>query len=138
MSGWAWVALTAAFALHVVDEAVNDFLAVYNPAVLAIRERLPYLPLPAFTFGTWLTGLILAVAALFALSPFAFRGARGLRFLAYPYAVIMFLNGVQHIVGSIYLGRPMPGVWTAPLLLFASAALFVSTRHQRSDDVSKK
>ena len=29
----AWPALTAAFALHVADEATHDFLAWYNPVV---------------------------------------------------------------------------------------------------------
>ena len=72
--GVSWVALTAGFALHVADEAANDFLAVYNPAVRAIRARLPLLPLPTFTFSVWLTGLILAVAILAALSPLAFVG----------------------------------------------------------------
>ena len=126
--GWSWVALTAAFALHVIDEAVNDFLAVYNPTVLAIRGRLPLLPLPTFTFAVWLTGLILAVIILFCMSPLAFRGARALRFVAYAYAVIMFLNGVQHIIGSLYMRALMPGALSAPVLLVASVALLMSTK----------
>jgi hypothetical protein len=80
--GRAWLALTAALALHVVDESLNDFLAVYNPAVVAIRERLPWLPLPTFTFAIWLFGLVLAVILLSGLSVLAFRGAHGLRFIA--------------------------------------------------------
>jgi hypothetical protein len=64
--GWGttWVALSLALALHVWDEAAHDFLAVYNPTVLSIRERLPFLPLPTFTFGEWLFGLIVGVGAL--------------------------------------------------------------------------
>jgi hypothetical protein len=36
----------------------------------------------------------------------------------------MFGNGLGHIGGSFYLGRLMPGVYSAPLLLLASAWLF--------------
>ena len=69
--GRAWVVLALALALHVADEAANDFLAIYNPNVRAIRARFPFLPLPTFTFETWLTGLILGIALLLALSPLA-------------------------------------------------------------------
>ena len=126
--GRAWVALTAALGLHVADEAAHDFLATYNPAVRAIRARLPFLPLPTFTFEAWLTGLGIAVAVLASLSPLAFRGSHRLRYLAYPYAILMFFNGLSHIAGSVYLGRLMPGVYSAPLLLMASVFLFVATR----------
>jgi hypothetical protein len=54
--GIAWLALCIAFAIHVADEALTDFLSVYNPAVRAIRARFPFLPLPTFTFRVWLTG----------------------------------------------------------------------------------
>ena len=43
--GWAWVALTLALAVHVADEALTDFLSVYNPTVEAIRARYPWVPL---------------------------------------------------------------------------------------------
>src|SRR5438552_10327882 len=39
--GFAWAALCVAFAIHVTDEALTDFLSVYNPAVRAIRARFP-------------------------------------------------------------------------------------------------
>jgi hypothetical protein len=115
-------------ALHVTDEALTDFLAVYNPNVLAIRRRLPFLPLPTFTFKVWLSLLILAVAVLLALSPFAFRGARWMVPLSYVLAIIMFLNGLAHVVSSIYLRRWMPGVYSSPLLLAASAWLLAAAR----------
>ena len=56
--GRAWIFLTIALALHVLDEAVHDFLSIYNPAARALRDRLPFLPLPTFSFGVWLGGLI--------------------------------------------------------------------------------
>jgi len=45
--GIAWVALCLAFALHIVDEASTGFLSVYNPTVLAMRERAAR-PMPGF------------------------------------------------------------------------------------------
>ncbi len=86
--GRAWLALSAALALHVADEAVHDFLAVYNPAVQAIRERAPFLPLPTFSFGIWIGGLAAAVLLLLLLSSFAFRDSRCLRPIAYGLALI--------------------------------------------------
>lgn len=124
--GRAWVALAVALALHVADEAANDFLSVYNPAVRSLRERFPFLPLPEFTFLVWLGGLVAAVIILLALSPVAFRGARWLHIASWPYGVIMLLNGLGHIGASIYFGRLMPGVYSAPLLLAASVYLLLS------------
>jgi hypothetical protein len=116
--------MAVTIALHVTDEAATDFLSVYNPAVRTIRARLPLLPLPTFTFGVWLAGLILGILLLLALSPLAFRGRRWVIWASFPLAVLMFGNGLGHIGGSCYLGRLMPGVYSAPLLLIASVWLF--------------
>jgi hypothetical protein len=126
--GFAWVALCVCLAIHVTDEALTDFLSVYNPNVLAIRRRLPFLPLPTFTFRVWLGLLIFAVVALLALSPFAFRGARWMIPLSYVFGVIMFLNGLAHVISSIYMRRWMPGVYSSPLLLAISAHLLICAR----------
>jgi hypothetical protein len=115
----------------VSDEALTDFLSVYNPAVVAIRQKLPFLPLPTFTFGAWLTGLIIAVIILLSLSPIAFRSERLVSLLSYPYGIIMLGNGLLHIVGSFYLGRMMPGVYTAPLLIVISMYLLWSVHRNR-------
>jgi hypothetical protein len=129
--GYAWIFLAAALALHVTDEAMTDFLSVYNPIVRAIRERLPYLPIPTFTFGVWITGLFIGITLLFLLSPLAFRGDRILVRIAFPLSVIMLFNGLLHIGGSIYLGRFMPGVYSSPILLAASAWLLINARRCR-------
>jgi hypothetical protein len=127
--GFAWIAFGAAVAVHVLDEAANDFLSVYNPAVRAIRERLPFLPLPTFTFAVWLTLLALAIALWLALSPFAFRGARWTRLVSLPVAVLVgVLNGLQHMAGSVYMHRWMPGVYSSPLLLLAAIVLIKCAR----------
>ncbi len=129
--GYAWIFLSAAIALHVTDEATTDFLSVYNPTVRAIRERLPYLPLPTFSFGVWLTGLCVGIALLFCLSPLAFRGSRTMIWISFPLSILMFGNGLLHIAGSFYLGRLMPGVYSSPVLLLASACLFINARKER-------
>ena len=130
--GIAWIGLTLCLALHVTDEALTDFLSVYNPTVLAIRSRLPFLPLPTFTFDVWLGGLIFAVMGLLALSTFAFRGHRWMIPFAYFYGFMMFLNGMGHTISSLYLRRWMPGVYSSPLLLAASVSLLLAARRQRA------
>ena len=122
--GRAWLALTLVLAAHVADEALTDFLSVYNPIVKSARERFAWFPMPTFTFGIWLTGLCLLVAILLMLTPLAFRGARVIRLLAYPYGAIMLLNGLGHLAGSAYFGRWMPGATTAPFLIVASLLLW--------------
>ncbi len=126
--GWAWVALCAAFGLHIADEAATDFLSVYNPTVTELRRASPFLFAPTFGFRQWLIGLISVDAALFCLSPLAFRAKGFVRRLAYPFAGIMLLNGLAHIAGTIAgrtvstvrFKRPMPGFWSSPLMTAAS------------------
>src|SRR2546428_193058 len=106
--GLAWAALCAGFASHVADEALTDFLSVYNPAVRAIRARFPFLPLPTFTFRVWLTGLVLAVGVLASLTPFAIRGAPWMRPIAYAFGIVMAGNGPGYPAraGSLTEGNP--------------------------------
>ncbi|NIR43314.1 MAG: hypothetical protein GWN99_05190 [Gemmatimonadetes bacterium] len=124
--GPAWVFLASALALHVVDEALHDFLATWNPIAVAVRGRLPFLPLPAFSTGVWLTGLILGLLLLFALSPFAFRRASWLRPAALFLSILMILNAAGHVLGSLYFGRVVPGTYSAPVLLLAALCLLTS------------
>src|SRR6267154_1779346 len=96
--GFAWLGFGVAISLHVVDEATHDFLSVYNPSVLAIRARVPLIPLPTFTFGVWLATLATAIVIFLCFAPFALRGARAARAAA---VVIAFgpgiLNASLHI-----------------------------------------
>ncbi|HZI23293.1 MAG TPA: HXXEE domain-containing protein [Gemmatimonadales bacterium] len=126
--GLAWGALCVALAIHVADEALTDFLSVYNPTVRAIRARVPFLPLPTYTFGVWLTGLIVAVLVLASLTPAAARGAAGMRAAAYVFAVIMAGNGVLHIGASIWTRKLLPGTYSAPLILAGAVYLLASVR----------
>jgi hypothetical protein len=118
--------LCVALAIHVADEALTDFLSMYNPVVRASRARFPFLPIPTFRFRVWLTGLLVAVIALASLTPLAFRGAPGLRPVAYAFGIVMAGNGVLHIVASIIARRAVPGVYSAPLLVVAGAYLILA------------
>ena len=128
----AWIGLVAALALHVLDEAVTGFLAFYNPLVLAIRSRVWWFPMPTFTFGVWLGGLMALVVVLAVLSPAIRRGAAGTRVLSWTFSAIMLLNGLGHLGGSIYFERWLPGTTSAPLLLLASVVLARRTWKRRS------
>jgi hypothetical protein len=107
----------------VVDEALTGFLDVYNPAVRALRAKLPFLLLPTFTFRVWLGGLVAAVALLFTLSPAACADAAWMHPVAVIVGVVMAGNGLLHMGASAYRRQLLPGTYSAPLLL--AAALYL-------------
>ena len=129
--GRPWVALSGALAVHVADEALTGFLELWNPAVLRIREAIPWSPLPTFSFSIWLGGLIAGMVVLFLLSPLAAAGTAWLRKLAYFFASLMLLNGFGHLGASLVLGRLAPGVWSSPLLIACTVWLLVRLRRTR-------
>lgn len=122
-----WLGLTTALAIHVTDEALTDFLPLYNSIVDKIRASYPFIPLPTFTFPLWLGGLIIAVLLLLLLSPLVFAGRLWLRYVSYALSILMILNGLGHIGASLYWGTLAPGVYSSPILLLAALALLVST-----------
>ena len=134
--GSAWLLLCAGFCAHVADEALTHFLDVYNPTVMAMRERFSWFPMPTFEFRGWLIGLIVANVILLALTPLAYRNTWALRPLAYFFAVVMLLNGLGHTfftilgrtVPSVTFSRPAPGFYSSPYLLVASTYLLVRLR----------
>jgi hypothetical protein len=137
--GIAWVLLCAALAFHVTDESLTGFLGVYNPTVIALRERLGYWPMPTFEFRDWLTALIIGVVVLFMLSPVVFFGHRWIRPIFYFFAILMLFNGLGHTlftilgqtVGSVRFPRPAPGFYSSPFLLITSIYALVQLRRTR-------
>lgn len=125
--GYSWVALVAAFAIHVLDEALTDFLPLYNAIVTELRESYSFVPLPTFAFPVWLGGLITALVILTLLSPMVFSGRKPLRYVSYFFSIIMILNGLGHVGASVYWGTFAPGVFSSPILVLAAVALLVST-----------
>jgi hypothetical protein len=128
----AWYVLVAVLAIHVVDEALTDFLSFYNPLVLAIRERIPYFPMPTFSFAPWLAGLAVAVLTLALLGPAVRRGRMGTTVLSWIFSGIMLANGLGHLLGSIYFQRWLPGATSAPLLLAGSVLLAKRTMARKA------
>jgi hypothetical protein len=124
----AWLVLAGALALHVADEALTGFLDFYNPLVLRVRSSIPWFPMPTFTFGVWLAGLIALVTGLFLLTPAVRRGWRGTRFASWVLVVIITFNGIGHLAGSVYFRRWLPGATSSPLLLAASIMLAQALR----------
>lgn len=124
----SWILLCSAVVLHVIDEATHNFLAVYNPTVMALRERVPWLPLPVFSFRMWIAGLAIAIALGFSLSLFLLRGSPWVRPIVGVLSVLMIANGLNHTVGtilgrtvaSVHFPRPMPGFYSSPTLIAAS------------------
>lgn len=123
---FAWVFLTLVFALHVLDEALNDFLSLYNPLVSAINEELDVAFFPVFSFANWLTGLIIGIMILLGFSFFARQPKRWIIYLGYIYGMIMLVNGIGHILGSLYYSEWIAGVYTSPLLVIGSVYLLWS------------
>jgi hypothetical protein len=129
-----WLLTVGALALHVADEALTGFLDFYNPFVRSMRERLGFWPMPTFTFGVWLTGLIALVIVLCALTPAVRRGAPGTRVASWVLAVVVLANGIAHLAGSVYFGRWLPGATTAPLLIVSSVLLMIRAAAPRTDE----
>ena len=95
--------------------------------------------MPTFEFRDWLTGLILALIILLALSPLVFGGSRRIRPFFHFFAIVMVLNGLGHTAGTIFsqtvssirFPRPMPGFYSSPLLLAAAIYALMQLRKTR-------
>lgn len=123
----AWAMLVTALAIHVADEALTNFLSFYNPLVLSIRSRVAWFPMPTFTFGPWLTGLVILILVLAALSAAVRRRLPGTRVLSWVLSGIMLGNGLGHLLGSLYFQQWLPGATSAPLLVAGSIWLARTT-----------
>ena len=132
--GISWVLLCLALGLHVTDEALTGFLSVYNPTVIALRERFGFWPMPTFEFRQWLIGLIILFLTMAMLSPFAFRNAAWIRPIFYFIAIVVgIVNAIAHTAATIFgqtvdtvqFLRPAPGFYSSPFLFAAAVyALF--------------
>lgn len=124
-----WICLTFALAFHVLDEALNDFLSVYNPFVTSANAALDLSVFPVFSFDVWRIGLILGILFLFVLSFFARNPNKWMVYLGYGYGAIMLVNAMGHFIASLYYVKPIAGVYSSPLLLLGSVYLIWSARH---------
>jgi hypothetical protein len=129
--GRSWLIQVAAIALHVIDEAVFGFLPVYNSAVDALRDAYSWVWLPTFDAASWLTGLMLGIVVLLALSYPVFAGKTFMRPVSYFVGWLMVLNCVGHIAASLYFNRPIPGVASSPILILAAVSLLTAMPRRR-------
>ncbi len=122
--GIYWPFFGYTLALHVLDEAGHDFLTLFISNALAIRRAVSFPRIPVLTLQDFIGILALFLTLLLALAPLAFRGSNWVRGLAIPVSAIGgILNGLMHILSSIYLKRLMPGVYSSPLHLLAGTLL---------------
>lgn len=134
--GNAWLILCAAFALHILDEALTGFLNVYNPTVVALRQTFSWFRIPTFEFNEWLWGLVSITVIVFTCSPAFFKQKRWAVPLGYFFAVVNILNAMGHFLGtllgrtvpSVTFSRPAPGFYSSPFLLAACIWLIVELR----------
>lgn len=123
----AWIFLTTSLTIHVLDEALHDFLSFYNPLVTSINEQSGTL-FPVFRESQWLGGLIAGIIILFAMTYFVIRRKKWIAYLGVFFAVIMIVNGLGHIAGSIYFSEMIGGLYSSPLLIGGGVYLIWSIR----------
>jgi zinc transporter ZupT len=127
----AWLLMMTAVAIHVFDETLTNFLPFYNEQVIRLKDRLPLVPMPQFTFEIWLGGLIGVIIVGFFLTFLVRRGGRMIRIVTIIMGIIMVGNALGHMLGSVYAGRLIPGFWSSPVLL-VTAVFVVITGFKRS------
>ena len=118
--GLPWLMLCLSLAIHVADEIHCGLLSAYALAVEAARDLLPFLPVPHLSLTMWLFATVGVVALLAALTPLAYRGVRGMRTLMLWFIGLAIANFVGHLGASLLVRKPMPGVYSAVLLLAAA------------------
>lgn len=124
----AWLALCAAFAVHIAEEASRHFLDLWNPEVTALG-----LGALRFTFPVWMTLMALAMLGFLILSYWVRRGTFWTPVAAYIFIFLMLSNGFAHLAFSIRERAWMAGAYTSPLLILASIYLWMATARRTSD-----
>jgi hypothetical protein len=132
----SWLILDFCLLGHVIDEALNNFLELYNPIVLKIKESTPLIPLPAFTFKIWIIGLSIGVLILFLLTPLVSNRNKFVIPLIQAFSFLMILNGIGHIIGSIYFSKIIAGMISSPFLIIASiCVIYFSVKKKKPQKI---
>ena len=124
----SWLFLVLCLLLHVIDEALNNFLDLYNPIVLKIKQSIPFLPLPTFTFRIWIAGLSFVIIILLFLTPLVYNRNKLVIALIQIFSILMIFNGLGHIFGSIYYSKIIAGMVSSPFLIIASICVIYFCR----------
>ena len=121
----AWVLMICALAVHVFDEATSGFLVFFNRQVTNISEQLGFFPIPNLSFEIWLPVLIIVIIICFLLTLIINRGGKFVRVFTIVLGILMIVNSLGHMLGSIYFGRLLPGFWSSPLLLLTAILVVI-------------
>lgn len=113
-----------ALLIHVADEAIGDLVSYYNLTIDEINSDLGTTVLPTLILEYWLAAMLIVIAILFSLTRWVSRVSSMARRLVLVVSALMVLNGVGHVIGSIFLGHLLPGFWSSPLLIVVSAVVF--------------
>jgi len=127
----AWLLMISVLGIHAFEESMTGFLPFYTQSVMTLRERLGFFPAPIFSYRVWFGGLITIIILCYFLTLFVARGGKVIRTVTTVFGVLMVGNALIHLVGSVYSGRVIPGMWSSPFIL--AAALFLIIQGLRGD-----
>lgn len=134
----SWLILVLCLMLHIIDEALNHFLELYNPIVLKIRESIPFIPIPTFTFKIWITGLSFLLIILFFLTPLVYKRNKFTIRVILIFSILMIFNGLGHIIGSLYYSKIIAGMGSSPFLIIASICLIYFCMTEKQEFTERK
>ncbi len=121
----AWLVLLTAMTLHVIDEALTNFLSEFNALVPLGRSLTGIAAIPHLSGEIWLGGVLILLVTGLALTPIVQRGHLPIRVVATALGILMILNACAHIAWSVASGRLMPGALSSPILGAAGAFMAV-------------
>jgi len=134
--GGAWFALCLAFSVDIGGEWSTGLPPVYDPAVVLLRKQWGWFSTSSFEFRDGLEWLVLACGILFVFTPVAARGMRGLRPVAWSFAILMFLNALGQTlffilggsVAAVRFQHPGAGFYSSQFLFVTSLWLMYRLR----------
>lgn len=123
---FAWLLGCIAFAVHIAEEITYGSYGFYADVDVFVSALFPWLKLPPYHYGVWLTDIIGAAIVLFGLTWLVYAKRGPMRLASYAFATFLTLNGMGHLYAALTMSTYFPGAVTAALLVAAGLFLFVS------------
>ena len=123
----AWLLAGAAFAAHIVDEAMSGTFGFYSDLERLLTEFMPSLNVVPFNFNVWLMNIAGAVIVLFLLTPLVRVRHPVMIPASFLFAAFLTGNSALHLLMAMTRGTLVTGSVTAPLMLAAGLFLFLAT-----------
>jgi hypothetical protein len=134
----AWFTACAAFAAHILDEAMHGTFGFYSDLETMMTNIMPSMHMAPFQFEVWLVNLTGTMVVLFALTPLV-RARNPLMLPAsFLFAAFLTANASLHLVMAATRQQVVTGSLTAPLVLAAGLFLFISTARHRLVPLQKQ